>query len=95
MKAQQAKEMKMANAQEAVFKIKEICKSPIIARDAVQELTGGLVNPRTLSNHDSAGTGPKGLFYIGRRVAYPTEAFCDWLANRVRLEPEQRGGRKA
>lgn len=87
---------KLAAAQAIVLKIKDVCKAPIIARDAVQDLTGGLVNPRTLSNHDSAGTGPEGLFYVGRRAVYPTNAFCDWLVSRVKLEPEVvgKGGTK-
>lgn len=86
----EAIEAKLAAAQALVLKIKDTCKSPIIARDAVQELTGGLINPRTLSNHDSAGSGPDGMFYVGRRAVYPTDAFCDWLVGRVSLEPEQR-----
>lgn len=89
------RETKMADAHEVVLKLKGVCKSPFIARDAVKELTGGAINPRTLSNLDSAGKGPEGMFYIGRKVAYPTDTFIAWLVNRVGLEPEQQGGRKA
>ena len=87
----EAKKAKLEVAQKLVLKIKDVCKAPFIARDAVQELTGGLINPRTLSNHDSAGTGPQGMFYVGRRAVYPADAFCDWLVSRVRLEPEMAG----
>lgn len=91
----EAKEAKIAAARAVVLKIKDACEAPFIARDAVEKLTGGMINPRTLSNHDCAGSGPEGMFYIGRRAAYPTDSFCEWLLSRVSLEPEQRGGRKA
>lgn len=87
------KSAKLEAAKGVVLKIRSTVKAPFIGRDAVRELTGGIVNPRTLANHDSNGTGPNGMFYVGRRAAYPTDSFCEWLLDRVSLEPEQRGGR--
>jgi hypothetical protein len=56
---------------------------PIVARAELGRLTGGLVNSRTMANRDCQGTGPAGRFMVGQRVAYPRDAFVDWLAARI------------
>lgn len=68
-------------------KMREKWPSPVIARTEVSRFTGGLVNPRTLANHDSLGTGPKGRFKFGRKTAYPIEAFLQWLEERSTTPP--------
>jgi len=55
---------------------------PIIARDHVEELLGGVIKSKTLANLDSLGEGPKRM-KIGRKVAYYTEDLLEWLANRA------------
>lgn len=50
-----------------------------IQRRQVGLLTSGLVLPKTLANHDTAGTGVKGAFRVRGKVCYPTEALVDWL----------------
>jgi len=55
---------------------------PIIARDHVEELLGGVIKSKTLANLDSLGKGPKSM-RIGRKVAYLTEDLLEWLANRT------------
>jgi predicted DNA-binding transcriptional regulator AlpA len=55
---------------------------PIIARDHVEKLLGGVISAKTLANLDSIGTGPKRM-RIGRKVAYRTEDLLDWLASRT------------
>lgn len=57
----------------------------IIARKAVRKYLGSVVAPGTLANHDSKGTGPRGMFKIGRTVVYPTDALLDWLEERGRI----------
>ena len=62
---------------------------PTFARRAVPGLTGNIVSAGTLANEDSRGTGPRGLFYVGKRAVYERGAFLDWL--RGRLSTERRG----
>ena len=38
-----------------IQRIKEKCKSPFIARDRLAEVTGGVINPRTMRNRDCQG----------------------------------------
>jgi hypothetical protein len=54
----------------------------VVLRCKAGELTNGLVSPRTLANHDSAGTGPKERFMINGKVAYSRDSFLAWLSER-------------
>jgi hypothetical protein len=57
---------------------------PIISRQEVGRITGGMVHPRTMANLDSAGQGPAGKVSMGRtRVGYLREPFIDWFVNRL------------
>lgn len=56
---------------------------PVVARAAVPRLLGGLVSAGTLANEDSAGTGPAGRFYLGKKAAYEREALVNWLRERL------------
>lgn len=56
---------------------------PVIARSEVPRLLGGLVSAGTLANADSAGQGPAGRFYLGKRAAYGREELLDWLRERL------------
>lgn len=59
---------------------------PIIARNEVGRITGGLINPRTLANLDSLGQGPQGKVSMGKiRVGYIREPFINWFVNRLTL----------
>ncbi len=62
-----------------IKRIKENYKSPFVARDRLAEVTGGVINPRTMRNRDCQGTGIRGRFKIGRKVAYPIEEVINWL----------------
>jgi len=55
---------------------------PIISRDHVEKLLGGVISSKTLANLDSLGEGPKRM-RIGRKVAYLTEDLLLWLAQRT------------
>ena len=52
---------------------------PIIARDQVHKLLGGVISAKTLANLDSEGKGPKRM-RIGRKVVYKADGFLEWLA---------------
>lgn len=54
----------------------------VFKRSQVGELTGGMINPKTLANLDSQSKGPD-RFRLGKLVAYEREAFLAWLENRM------------
>ena len=55
---------------------------PVISRDHVEKLLGGIISSKTLANLDSIGKGPKRM-RVGRKVAYLTEDLLDWLKQRI------------
>jgi hypothetical protein len=57
--------------------------SPFVARGEVSRFTGGIINPKTLANLDSRGEGPAGRIRVGRKIAYPVQAFIEWLEKRA------------
>jgi hypothetical protein len=63
-------------------KLFEKWPSPLVARSEVSRFSGGLLNPKTLANHDSNGTGPKGRIKCGRKIAYPVTELVAWLEGR-------------
>ena len=66
--------------------MKERWPSAIVARERVEDFTGGLVNRRTLANLDSQGVGPAGRIRFGRKVAYEINSFVAWLEERCKFE---------
>jgi hypothetical protein len=36
-----------------------------------------------MANFDCAGTGVKESFLIGRKIAYPTAAYIEWVVSRI------------
>lgn len=54
---------------------------PIISRDSIELLTGGLLTQSYMEKLDSRGEGPK-RFRSGRKVAYRTTDLVPWLENR-------------
>ncbi len=57
---------------------------PLIARDQVGILLGGVISPKSLANLDSLGEGPT-RFRIGRKVVYKTEDLLSWLETRTQI----------
>jgi predicted DNA-binding transcriptional regulator AlpA len=57
---------------------------PIISRDHVEKLLGGIISAKRLANLDSLGEGPKRM-RIGRKIAYRTEDLLDWLEARTKI----------
>ena len=55
---------------------------PLISRDHVEKLLGGVISSKSLANLDSLGEGPKRM-RIGRKVVYKTEDLLEWLAKRT------------
>lgn len=61
---------------------------PIITRQELERLTGGLLKARTLANLDSAGRGPSQKIRYGRKIAYERKALLAWLARRMEVESD-------
>ena len=66
-------------------KLRQCWASSIVSRDQIERFTGGVINRRTLANLDSKGEGPARRFMVGRKVVYPVESVCDWLADRATM----------
>ena len=64
----------------------EVWKHPVVVRSDVGRFSGGLLHPRTMANLDSLGLGPRGMFYLARKVAYPTNELVDWMKEKYRQE---------
>ena len=56
--------------------------SPIVAREAVSKFSGGLLNPRTMANIDSLGSGPK-MVKLGRKRGYWVDSLVEWMNSRM------------
>jgi len=63
-------------------KLKERWPSSIVSRSKVGEFSGGILNPKSLANADSAGVGPAGRIRIGRLVAYDIDQLILWMESR-------------
>lgn len=63
--------------------LKERWPSSIVARTKISDFSGGAFSGRTVANADSAGTGPKGRFRIGKKVVYPVDSLVAWLESRA------------
>ena len=55
----------------------------VFARSQLTELSGGLVNSRTIANRMSRGDGPPGI-RIGRIVGFSRGSFIAWLRDNIK-----------
>lgn len=66
-------------------------RSSVVARSAVPDFTGQMVNKRSLANEDSQGRGPKVKIVMGpNKVGYEVNSFCDWWASKCTVVMEAR-----
>lgn len=63
--------------------------SPAVARSEVAKFSGGVLDPRTMANHDSAGTGPKNRFRVGKKVVYWVKDLIAWMEERASYIDEE------
>lgn len=62
--------------------LKKHWPSGIVARTAVTEFSGGLLDAKTLANLDSLGDGPpKGR--LGRKIFYRVDDLISWMEART------------
>jgi hypothetical protein len=59
--------------------------SPFVARQQIENFSGGILNSKSLANLDSLGHGPRGRFKVGRKVAYPVSAVIAFLESRCKF----------
>lgn len=62
--------------------------SPYVAREKIEEFTGGLITSKTMANLDSLGEGPEGRITCGRKVAYAVLPYIEWLEERSTTEAQ-------
>ena len=55
----------------------------IIIRSDLSKMEPRIVSSGRMANEDSRGTGPEGLFYIGRRACYTRDNFITWVEKRI------------
>ncbi len=56
--------------------------SPVVARKAIKEFSGGILSAKTMANMDSLGTGPDGRFLLMNQTCYPVENLVAWLKSK-------------
>jgi len=64
-------------------KLSEKWKSPFVAREKLEEFSGGLLKAHTMRNLDSQGIGIKGRIKIGKKVIYPTDEVVAWIEAKI------------
>lgn len=52
---------------------------PFVTRESVSTVLGIPVAPKTMTNHDYLGTGPRLRFRVCGRVTYPTAFLLEWV----------------
>lgn len=55
---------------------------PILSREEASKAIGRVYSPKTLSNFDSVGTGPRFKKRIGKKTVYEKYDFLDWFRNK-------------
>ena len=88
MEAKKVKKKQSIKKQAAITLILQAAEkwpSPFVARKEVSNFTGGIYSQAHLRNMDSLRKGPEGAFRIGRSVAYPVDALCDWLISKLEV----------
>ncbi len=72
---------------EPIRRMAEAWPLPHVTRADLSQFTCNTFCGRSAANADCAGVGIKGRFRIGKIVAYPLEAVCDFLTTKYR-DPE-------
>ena len=56
---------------------------PMVTREKLTEVLGGMISPKTLSNQDSMNDGPAERLRIGQKVAYTKRSVMKYLRERL------------
>lgn len=72
---------KTTNFEKHLETLAEKWPSSVVARDQVENFTGGIISSGRIANLDSEGKGPE-CFRVGRKIVYPVGPFIEWLTCR-------------
>lgn len=75
-------EKSMSNFENLIKSLEEALP-PVFARCKLTELTGHLINTRTITNRMSRGDGPPGI-KIGKKVGFSRDEFINWLRTQIK-----------
>ena len=64
---------------DSLAQLEALWPSTIVARSEVGRFSGGLLNPRTIANRDSQGTGPRNRLKLGKSVGYSVHDLLEWM----------------
>jgi hypothetical protein len=76
---------------EAYRKAANAHPGPAFSREEFSAFLGHAVSVQSLSNMDSNGTGPAGVFYQGRKKMYLKGPAVEWAIARVKIFTDDRG----
>jgi len=68
--------------EKVIEKMADRWPTPVVARKAIREFSGGVLSPKTMANEDCNGTGPEGRFLLMNQVCYPVANLIEWLKSR-------------
>ena len=57
--------------------------SSIVARNQIEQFSGGALTSKYMANLDSQGEGPDGRIRIGRKVTYQVKCLIRWMEGRA------------
>jgi hypothetical protein len=66
--------------------IRQNSPTGLLTRAQVEELTGGLLNKKRLTDLDCLGKGIPNRLRAGRKVVYPVDSVCDFLTNFIQKD---------
>ncbi len=66
-------------------RLKEKWSPPYVSRKQLWDLTGGIINPKTISHFDQIGDGIKNAIIVGRKTVYPIDDVIEWLRSRSKI----------
>jgi hypothetical protein len=70
---------------DAFDKLKETCKKQYVSRKELWDLTGGIINPRTIEKLDNKGEGIPNSIRIANKRMYPIDSVVEWLRTNSRV----------
>jgi hypothetical protein len=84
----------MTSAQDIRIELeKAMAGMPYIFRtDEIRKRLDGN-SDKVMANFDSSRLGPKGAFFIGRKIAYPKTEYIEWVCSRIRLKKDATHGK--
>lgn len=69
----------LTDVQQEFFDVWQKELPPVIARESIGHLFGGLIKPSSLTSKQSRGEGPDEAYRIGRKIAYKRDSFLLWF----------------